>query len=208
MKILLARHGNTFNKGDKVFWVGARTDMPLVAEGHRQASAIAEAIKRAGISIGSIYAGPLLRTRETAYDVAENIGLDTSSAVNVMQELRELDYGVWEGRSNDEIRAAYGSDDIDNWQHRSVWPEGYGWKPGEQMVRDQWKTLVERICRAGNDGDTALIVSSNGIFRIIAKDIGVAVADAKMGTGCLSQIEMFDGRVKVDFWNVDPKTMS
>ncbi len=31
MLLLLARHGNTFNKGDKVVWVGAQTDLPLTA---------------------------------------------------------------------------------------------------------------------------------------------------------------------------------
>ena len=40
MLLLLARHGNTFDKGDKVVWVGARTDLPLTAKGREQARAL------------------------------------------------------------------------------------------------------------------------------------------------------------------------
>ena len=44
MLLLLARHGNTFNKGDKIVWVGARTDLPLTAKGREQALALGQAL--------------------------------------------------------------------------------------------------------------------------------------------------------------------
>ena len=37
MKLILARHGNTFGPQDKVTWVGSTNDLPLVEEGLAQA---------------------------------------------------------------------------------------------------------------------------------------------------------------------------
>ena len=51
MLLLLARHGNTFEKGDKVVWVGARTDIPLTAKGRDQAAALAAGLQPVSLSI-------------------------------------------------------------------------------------------------------------------------------------------------------------
>ena len=66
MKLILVRHGNTFSKGDKVVWVGARSDMPLVEKGVEQAKAVGEALKASGLEPSVIFCGPLKRTTETA----------------------------------------------------------------------------------------------------------------------------------------------
>ena len=33
MRLILARHGNTFEAGETPVWVGAREDLPLTARG-------------------------------------------------------------------------------------------------------------------------------------------------------------------------------
>ena len=38
--LIIARHGNTFDKGDIPTRVGARTDLPLVEKGRAQAKAL------------------------------------------------------------------------------------------------------------------------------------------------------------------------
>ncbi len=77
MLLLLARHGNTFNKGDKVVWVGARTDLPLTAKGREQAQALGQALVPFAPQIKRVISGPLLRTREHAAIICE--GLKTPS---------------------------------------------------------------------------------------------------------------------------------
>ena len=47
-KILLARHGNTFGPGDRIVWVGAQEDLPLVEKGEEQARALGNALRGAG----------------------------------------------------------------------------------------------------------------------------------------------------------------
>ena len=90
MLLLLARHGNTFNKGDKVVWVGARTDLPLTVKGREQAQALGEALAPFAPRIKRVVAGPLLRTREQAAIICE--ALKTPSPCPSPQEER--------GRSN------------------------------------------------------------------------------------------------------------
>ena len=43
--VILCRHGNTFNAGEKVFMVGAQEDLPLTEHGCRQATQLGEAIR-------------------------------------------------------------------------------------------------------------------------------------------------------------------
>ena len=75
MLLLLARHGNTFEAGDKVVWVGARTDLPLTAKGREQAAALGEGLRPVKSVIKHIVSGPLNRTREHAAIAAQRAWL-------------------------------------------------------------------------------------------------------------------------------------
>ena len=47
-KVYIVRHGNTFDKGDVVTRVGARTDLPLSSSGQTQAEQLAAYFHVAG----------------------------------------------------------------------------------------------------------------------------------------------------------------
>lgn len=207
MRLILARHGNTFAPQDKVFWVGARSDLPLVTKGHEQAKAIGKALSLARLIPDRIFAGPLKRTRETAEIAAESMGI-APSAISIVDELCEIDYGKWEGRSNDEIRNEYGEAEIDGWQKDSIFPEGFGWSPSQEKIRMDWSALMNRIVATGQPDDIVLIVSSNGIYRIVASALGLSPGDAKMDTGSLALLSLEGGEAQVERWNVAPETLS
>ncbi|MFN8758233.1 MAG: histidine phosphatase family protein [Tagaea sp.] len=97
-KILLVRHGNTFAPGETAVWVGARTDLPLVAKGLEQARTFGDAVRGAGLDVGPLRAGPLRRTREF---VREAFGV----AAEIDDRLTEIDYGKWEGRTTEDVIA-------------------------------------------------------------------------------------------------------
>ena len=207
VQLVLARHGNTFAPGDKVVWVGARSDLPLVEKGLQQAAAVAAGLAAAGLAPSRLYAGPLKRTRETASIVASAFGLGDAACI-ISEDLREIDYGRWEARSNDEIRAEVGNAAIDDWQQRSIWPEGFGWQPGEAAVLAGWNRLIERI-RTENAADAVvLVVSSNGIFRLVAKALGLPAAAAKMGTGTIARLRLDADSLTVVDWNLDPAALT
>ena len=65
--IYIVRHGNTFDKGDVVTRVGARTDLPLSSSGRAQAEKLAAHFREvAPQGFSAAYCSPLQRTRQTA----------------------------------------------------------------------------------------------------------------------------------------------
>nr|WP_321456301.1 histidine phosphatase family protein [uncultured Cohaesibacter sp.] len=197
MKLILARHGNTFAKDDKVVWVGARSDLPLVEKGQQQAQAMGEALKESGMQPDAIFCGPLKRTMQSARIALDAAGWSKID-VTISDALKEIDYGLWEAKSNDEIRALYGDEDIDRWQKQSIWPHGYQWSPAPETILANWNKMTADIERSHGKDATALIVTSNGILRITAPQYGITAEQAKVSTGAMCLIE--NGQVKV--WNV------
>jgi len=87
--LLLVRHGETdWNAEGRL---QGHTDTPLNDYGRRQAAALAEEL--AGDGIAAIYASDLSRARETAEILGGRIGLP----VTVETDLREKNWGSWEG---------------------------------------------------------------------------------------------------------------
>lgn len=207
MHLILVRHGNTFGPQDKVVWVGARSDLDLVEKGREQATAVAAGLATAGLRPSRIYAGPLKRTRQTADIIAADHGLDAGQIV-ISDDLREIDYGSWEARSNDEIRAEVGDQVIDDWQKRSIWPKGCDWQPNEAGIIAGWKRLLVRIRKENEDDSVVLVVSSNGIFRLVAKSLGLSAAAAKMNTGAVAHLIGDGFGFSVKAWNVAPAELS
>lgn len=203
MRLILIRHGNTFGPGERVVWVGARSDLPLVAKGRDQAAAVGRALAaRPDDRPARIFAGPLKRTQESAALIAAELGLP-ASAIETAGALREIDYGTWEGRSNDDIRARHGDAAIDAWQKRGIWPEGFGWSPEPQAIRAAWAALVADL----PEGGTFAFVSSNGIYKLLAPLFGIAPEAAKMATGHVSVLERADGGYRVIAWNTAPEAL-
>jgi probable phosphoglycerate mutase len=93
-ELLLVRHGETdWNAEGKL---QGHTDRPLNDYGRRQAQALADRL--AGESIDAVYASDLSRARETAEILGAKLGLP----VLVDPDLREKNWGNWEGLTSDE----------------------------------------------------------------------------------------------------------
>jgi broad specificity phosphatase PhoE len=88
-KILLVRHGQTDWNDIQKFQ--GTTDIPLNEAGLAQAEAVARRV--AGWPVDVVYVSPLTRARQTADLIAAAHG---QSPV-VMEELKEVNFGSWEG---------------------------------------------------------------------------------------------------------------
>ena len=197
-KILLARHGNTFGPGDTPVWVGAKEDLPLVESGEAQAAALGEALAAAGLTPGRIVCGPLKRTRRAAEIVAGLTGFDGVPEIDA--RLKEIDYGSWGGKSNDEIVSEFGQAALDTWDKHHRRPAGADWSPDEATL----KANALAAMRDAATGPLTLVVTSNGVLRYMHAALGGPDADAKVKTGriCAADIEGESGTRL--FWNEAP----
>src|SRR3954467_14097189 len=93
----LLRHGQTEHTPERRF--SGSSDVPLSELGRAEARAGALSLKDRGLD--AIVSSPLRRCRETAAAAADVLGLP----VQVDDDLRELDFGEWEGLTGDEARA-------------------------------------------------------------------------------------------------------
>jgi probable phosphoglycerate mutase len=253
MLLLLARHGNTFNKGDKVVWVGARTDLPLTAKGREQAQALGQALTPFGPRIKRVISGPLLRTREHAGILCEALktpspqpspqgerepaaapsqrgddnssvpsphrgegqgegGLDTSSHAGpfIDERLREIDYGLWEAKSSEEIQAMGGGAELDAWNKAGEWPHAPGWTPAPEAIASNVAELAGECAAGLGEGDAALLVTSNGILKFFLKLVPGAFEDMaargslKVATGHCCALRHSPRGWEVLFWDREP----
>jgi len=98
-QLILVRHGETVQNvaGIAQGW----NDSALSDLGQRQVRALAERVK--SHTPDAIFSSPLGRAISTAQVIAEATGLP----INVVEELREMNYGVWEGKSFLDVRRDY-----------------------------------------------------------------------------------------------------
>jgi broad specificity phosphatase PhoE/ribonuclease HI len=103
---LLLRHGETPLSAEKRF--AGIGDIPLTEVGIAQGRAAGKALT--GRNIDVIVTSPLKRTRQTAQEVAAEIGVP----VRTEDDLRETDFGDWEGYTFAEVRSRWPAE-LDAW---------------------------------------------------------------------------------------------
>ncbi len=154
--ILLVRHGETdWNRERRV---QGHTDRRLNETGLAQALALADEL--AGERIDAVYASDLARALETARAVAQPLGLP----VEVVPELRERDFGTWEGLTDDEILARF--------PHARAQPWGDAETHEElaERVLDALRGIARR-----HEGGTIVVVSHGGPMRAVLQHCGETV---------------------------------
>ncbi len=152
-KWYLIRHGETdFNK--KRFFYG-KADVSINETGKEQASKIHQLLK--GRAISRIYTSQLKRTQETAAIIFPD------QIPTAYKALNERDFGLWEGRTANEIQVAF----------PLVWEEWlespFDVTPSKaepfQKFKDRVQSIVEEI-RETEDDEIA-IVGHLGVLRLI-----------------------------------------
>jgi len=208
MLLILARHGNTFGPEDTPVWVGANEDLELVEKGLEQSREIGRGLVSAGIVPDRILAGPLKRTRTGAALAAEQCGF--SGEIEIDERLREIDYGVWGGKSDAEIAERWSADAIEAWRERSIVPAGAGWSPSPEALKANARAVYDAATRDRGADTAVLIVTSNGILRyfhtLLAGD-DAHPEDAKVKTGRLGAARISSAGADLLLWNAEPAAL-
>lgn len=202
--LIIARHGNTFNKGETSTRVGARTDLPLTEKGREQATAIGEYLKTNSLVPDVSYSSNLKRTIETAEIAVRAAGYPQPTYQ--LDIFNEIDYGPDENKPEEEVIARLGEQALKDWDEHATVPDGWLVDP-DQIIKN-WYDFADQIS-AHRDNETVLAVTSNGTARFAPHLTGDFEAfrenhSIKISTGALCILKHDDQGWHIEEWNVKP----
>jgi broad specificity phosphatase PhoE len=183
-RLFLVRHGETEWSASGQHT--SRTDLPLTANGIRQAKALARRLAQERFA--AVFTSPMRRARETC----RIAGLDRDAIVT--DDLREWDYGAYEGRTTDDIRA-----DEPGW---TIWTADIR---GGETLADVGRRVDRAIERAlAVDGDVALFGHGHCLRILAARWIGLPPrcgALLELSTATVSRLGWERENRVVELWN-------
>jgi probable phosphoglycerate mutase len=200
--LIIARHGNTFEPNEIPRRIGKRTDLPLTASGLEQAHRLGQYLKNHNLYPDMIITSTLQRTKQMATIIA----LYIQSDFDLIEDSRfdEIDYGVDENKTEDEVIARLGTQAIEAWNDHGILPQG--WHADIDRINRSWRKLAEQ-----SRTKTILVITSNGIARFAPLLTGDEINfrkknTIKMVTGALS---LFTPNPSSDYftcelWNFRP----
>ncbi len=157
IELYLVRHGQTvWNHSGRYQGI---TDVELSELGIRQAQAVAEYFL--DIPLDAIYASDLDRAYQTALPLAVSKGLE----IEKRTELREINFGAWEGLTYEEINARWPGNI--EWMYanaKDVRIEG-GESFGDVQLRAS--RIITEIAEKYPDGSRVAIVCHGGTIRCL-----------------------------------------
>ncbi|CNG17285.1 Possible phosphoglycerate mutase EntD [Mycobacterium tuberculosis] len=192
-ELILVRHGET--EWSRARRHTGRTDVPLTARGEDQARALRAAL--ADRRVARTLVSPAGRARRTA----ELAGL---AAPQTDPDLREWDYGGYEGITTAEIRETR-----PGW---FLWDDGVvpgdAAHPGETVAQVGARADAV-LARVGplDGGDVALVAHGHFLRVLTARWLGLEPALGRLfalGTGTLSALGTEHDRPVIRAWNVPP----
>lgn len=211
LNLFIARHGNTFDKGDEILRVGKKTDLPLSLSGQQQAKSLGKLLKELNLSkLDKVFVSNLIRTQQTAQLALETVGFKNELVINAL--LDEIDYGPDEGQPEKKVVERVGTRALEQWEARATVPSGWLVEPQEiiQGWRNIANQLVSEYLTDSIENNTTqtniLMVTSNGIARFSPYITGdfenfAKAHNIKMKTGALSCFQYDSNKWNVKFWN-------
>jgi broad specificity phosphatase PhoE len=184
LQLWLIRHGET-----EWSLSGAhtsRTDIPLTARGEERAEKIRDYLAHRKFSL--VLTSPLQRARETCRVAGY------ADVAQADENLREWNYGVFEGRTTADIRSTQ-----PDW---SIWdspvPEG----EAVEQVAARTQKVIDRAAQAG--GDVALFAHAHVLRILAATWLGLPPRGGRLfalGTGSVSTLGFERETRVISTWN-------
>jgi len=185
--LYLVRHGSTGPARDGRYL--GRTDLPLDAAGGSQVEALAQLL-RAKRRCGRCACSPLQRAAQTAEILRSATGCIPESD----PDLREIDFGRWEGKMFSEIRDS-SPEEVERWARFSA---DFAF-PGGESLRD----FLDRVGRAADrlaadEAETVLAVTHGGVIKImLCHLLGIEprrYVAFEIATASLTVVRLFEGK--------------
>ncbi len=202
-RVYLVRHGETEGTAAGLF-LGS-TDMPLTDRGERQVERLATLLPGhllASDSPAWCVASPMLRTQQTARAVVGSSGL----AVVTDADLREMDFGDWEGLTSEEVERRYpgGQDEWAAPTDHTRFPGGESLGEFELRVARAQRRIVER------EAETVFVFAHGGVIRALACGLLGFGRDyfwfLRVQPASVVRVDVFErGALLAEVWSVDDR---
>ncbi|NLI12682.1 alpha-ribazole phosphatase [Pelotomaculum propionicicum] len=184
-RIYLVRHGET--EWNTTMRYQGHTDIPLSDKGRLQAKLLAGRL--AGQKFAGFFASDLKRAHETAQIISSLHGME----INTLPDLRELNFGLWEGLSVKEINKAFPEESKRFWE-KPLFVRIPGGETLHEMANRAVaavKKIVER-----HSGDNIVIVTHGGVIRsLVGTVLGMDLNKhwrLRLDNACLNIIDFPD----------------
>jgi probable phosphoglycerate mutase len=181
---VLARHGQT--EWSRSGQHTGRTDIPLTDAGRDEARALANVL--AARTFTRVVSSPLLRAVETARLAG------FGDRFEIQPDLREWDYGTYEGRTSDEIRR-----EIPDW---TVWSHPIVGGESLEAVGGRADRVISELLPTGGD---VLVISHGHFLRVLTarwiEAAPVVASRLELWTATISELGWERERRVVEIWN-------
>lgn len=159
-RVYLIRHGQI--QGHEKQPVVGHTDVDLTHEGRLQMERMAQRLQR--VNLSAVYGSDLRRSAQGARRVAEARGLP----VHLLEGLREMYFGAWEGMAFPEIQEQYPHE----LARRQEEPLTYRPPGGGESLEDFSRRVLAclREVLAAQKGRSVAVVAHAGVNRVILCD--------------------------------------
>jgi len=175
LNLYFLRHGQTELSRDGVF-CGAGMNPGLTTEGLLMAQSFFEFYAKTNWV--AIYASPLMRAQLTAAPLSAAIKMSVISRA----ELREIEFGKWEGKSISTVQQDF-ADDYRAWSNDPLANAPSGGETALQIAA-RMRVLVQEILGKHSDGNV-LLVSHKATIRVALCDLlGIDLAKYRDSLAC------------------------
>jgi len=162
-KMILIRHGESNGNVMKKF--SGFQDVELTEKGIWQAKRLAQRLKK--LKVDKVYCSDLKRAHHTAEIVFKNRGIDIISRPN----LKEMNFGIWEGCTFEEVKSKFGyGDEFNYWMENidvaACIPQGESLLKLNKRVMNELDGIL-KIHDTIEKDETIAIVCHGGTIRVI-----------------------------------------
>src|SRR5215203_4212150 len=196
--VVLLRHGDTRLSPERRFSGVGNADPVLSAAGRDQARRAADSALLQGSAFTEVLTSPMTRCQETARIVAAALDL----SITVDRDLREMDFGMWEEMTFDEVQDRY-PDDLLRWT-QSAWASPTGSSESIAAVVDRMGSVAARLASRYAGGSVLAITHVTPMKALEAHALGAPPAGLfhmEVSSACFSRITYSAGDASVRLFN-------
>ncbi len=196
-RLFLLRHGEVEERYQHVF--GGRIDMELSPRGREQAALLANYLRTRNLHV--IYASPMQRAQQTL----AAFGPRFVQPPIVVEDLQEVDFGVWTGLNFDEVRARFNVD-ASEWTHKLE--EGaIAGAESAASLRARIEPCLRQILESGVGQNIAVVCHGGVIRMILAILLGLPFSSTGLMAvdyASLTLVEVLPHKTRLRFLNLTP----